>query len=109
MSSMEKQLAGHGPDDLKNEQVLVADETLPGKTISVREEQSQEVSLFQPLNDAERPEPERKIVVTIRSVIIGCVLGSLVNASNLYLGESSPRSPYSHSQDRVAHADLFKV
>ena len=89
MSSHEKQPTDRSltQDDLKNEQVFVADETIPGKDFSVKEEQSHEFSLFRPLEDAEGPEPENEIVVTFRSVLVGCILGSLVNASNLYLGQ----------------------
>lgn len=38
---------------------------------------------FEPFNDL--PE-ERKIIVTIRAMLVGCVCGALVNASNVYLG-----------------------
>lgn len=43
--------------------------------------------LFRPLlMDASIPTEENPL--TIRAVVVGCILGSLVCASNLYLGES---------------------
>lgn len=38
---------------------------------------------FEPFHDI--PD-ERKIIVTIRAMLVGCVCGALVNASNVYLG-----------------------
>ncbi|KAH8898490.1 OPT superfamily oligopeptide transporter [Thozetella sp. PMI_491] len=44
------------------------------------------IDLFEPLppNPGQRPEASR--VLTVRALVLGCVLGTLVNASNLYLG-----------------------
>ena len=41
---------------------------------------------FKPFPDVPNEETESSRVVTVRSILIGCILGSLVNASNLYLG-----------------------
>lgn len=49
----------------------------------------EEEDLFRPLKMDPNIPPEDDIV-TIRAVVIGCILGSLVCASNLYLGESAP-------------------
>lgn len=38
---------------------------------------------YEPFNDI--PE-ERKTIVTIRAMLVGCICGALVNASNVYLG-----------------------
>ncbi|KAM0326716.1 hypothetical protein ACHAQA_006589 [Verticillium albo-atrum] len=49
------------------------------------EEQHEEEDLYRPLKmDADLP-PEGN-PLTIRAVVVGCILGSLVNASNVYLG-----------------------
>lgn len=32
--------------------------------------------------------PEENNILRIRSIVLGCILGALVNASNVYLGES---------------------
>lgn len=48
----------------------------------------EEEDLYRPLlMDANIPHEED--IVTIRAVVVGCILGSLVCASNLYLGESA--------------------
>lgn len=47
------------------------------------EQEAPEADPFTPFNDL--PE-ERHYIVTIRALIIGCICGALVNASNVYLG-----------------------
>jgi hypothetical protein len=48
--------------------------------------EEEEEDLFKPLlMDASIPHEENPL--TIRAVVVGCILGSLVCASNLYLGE----------------------
>lgn len=46
------------------------------------------VDLFSPLPPLEGV-PEEPMPLTMRALFVGCVLGSLVNASNVYLGKSS--------------------
>jgi hypothetical protein len=51
--------------------------------------EEEEEDLYRPLlMDPSIPHEENPL--TIRAVVIGCVLGSLVCASNLYLGEFAP-------------------
>jgi hypothetical protein len=53
------------------------------------EAEEEEEDLYRPLPmDPNLPHEEN--IVTIRAVVVGCILGSLVCASNLYLGESVP-------------------
>jgi hypothetical protein len=46
------------------------------------------VDLFSPLPPLEGV-PEEPMPLTIRALVVGIVLGSLVNASNVYLGKPS--------------------
>jgi hypothetical protein len=43
---------------------------------------------FEPFPEANDNPLEASRIVTVRSILVGCILGSLVNASNLYLGKS---------------------
>lgn len=55
-------------------------------------EEEVEEDLYRPLlMDAGIPHEENPL--TIRAVVVGCILGSLVCASNLYLGMSIPGPP----------------
>ncbi|KAK1460510.1 oligopeptide transporter [Colletotrichum cuscutae] len=48
-------------------------------------EEHKEEDLYRPLKmDANIPHEEN--ILTVRAIVVGCILGSLVNASNLYLG-----------------------
>jgi hypothetical protein len=51
------------------------------------EEEEEELDLYKPLV-MDPGIPYEPNPLTIRAVVTGCVLGGLVNASNLYLGES---------------------
>lgn len=54
--------------------------------IDVDEDEVEELDLYRPLPmDPNIPYEDNPL--TIRAVLIGCILGALVNASNLYLGE----------------------
>lgn len=53
-------------------------------------EEEEEDDLYRPLIMDATIAPEEN-PLTIRAVVVGCVLGSLVCASNLYLGEFWPR------------------
>lgn len=87
MPPQEEQTEPSKVDELKHEQVRAAEDTLPDTAPSISEGASAAVNIYLPLEVAEGAQPETRIVVTIRSVVVGCILGSLVNASNLYLGE----------------------
>lgn len=50
------------------------------------ESEAAEMDIFEPLPDGHYDRPENERVLTIRAVLVGSILGSLVNASNLYLG-----------------------
>ena len=53
-----------------------------------REEAEEELDLYVPLvMDPSIPREDH--ILTARAIIVGCVLGCLVNASNLYLGKTS--------------------
>ena len=70
------------PADLKSHHVAV------DKLGSEADDEIEE-DLFRPLiMDSSIPPEENPL--TIRAVVVGCILGSLVCASNLYLGESAP-------------------
>lgn len=50
------------------------------------DEEEEELDLYRPLPmDPNIPYEDNPL--TIRAVVVGCILGALVNASNLYLGE----------------------
>lgn len=55
-------------------------------------EEEEELDLYKPLlmdpGIEHEPNP-----LTVRAVVIGCILGALVNASNLYLGKSDDVCP----------------
>lgn len=53
------------------------------------EEPKGEEDLYRPLKMDAELVPEGN-PLTIRAVVVGCILGSLVNASNVYLGECLP-------------------
>jgi hypothetical protein len=62
------------------------------KTGSEVDDDDIEEDLFRPLlMDPTIPHEENPL--TIRAVVVGCILGSLVCASNLYLGECLARPP----------------
>lgn len=46
----------------------------------------EEVDIFSPLPDLHTHEPE-EMPLTFRAIVVGLILGSLVNASNVYLGK----------------------
>lgn len=50
------------------------------------EEEEEELDLYKPLV-MDPGIPHEPNPLTLRAVVTGCVLGALVNASNLYLGE----------------------
>jgi len=60
------------------------------------DEEEEELDLYKPLV-MDPGIPHEPNPLTIRAVVTGCVLGALVNASNLYLGECEhmqlPASP----------------
>lgn len=58
--------------------------------IDIVEGEEEEIDLYKPfvMDPAIPYEPNP---LTVRAVVTGCVLGVLVNASNLYLGEFLPR------------------
>lgn len=49
------------------------------------DEEIEFIDIFSPLPPLEGV-PEEKNPLTLRAVLIGCILGSLVNCSNVYLG-----------------------
>jgi hypothetical protein len=51
------------------------------------EEEEEELDLYKPLV-MDPGIPHEPNPLTIRAVVTGCILGGLVNASNLYLGKS---------------------
>lgn len=48
-------------------------------------EEHKEEDLYRPLKMDENI-PHEENILTVRAIVVGCILGSLVNASNLYLG-----------------------
>jgi hypothetical protein len=54
--------------------------------INVDEDEVAELDLYRPL-PMDPNIPYENNPLTIRAVVVGCILGALVNASNLYLGE----------------------
>jgi len=51
-------------------------------------ESEPDFDFFVPFPVAEgAPEETHSQILTIRAVVVGCILGGLVNASNVYLGE----------------------
>lgn len=63
-------------------------------TESVKSRNEIESDPFIPLPDDDSiPEETNSQILTIRAVVVGCVLGALVNASNVYLGKSRPADP----------------
>ncbi len=75
----ESQPAHEGGDDLKEHHISIEK---AGTDVSNDDEDD----LYRPLiMDPSIPHEENPL--TIRAVVVGCVLGSLVCASNLYLGE----------------------
>lgn len=74
------------------EPAIVGDEKAPSVTAKSdsSEESTDEITdLFVSFPPIKGREPEQN-PLTIRAVLIGIILGSLVNASNVYLGESKP-------------------
>lgn len=61
--------AGHDGNSLKEELVL-----------------EEELDLYSPL-PVDPTIPVEENILTVRAIVVGCILGGLVNASNLYLGE----------------------
>jgi hypothetical protein len=79
--------------ELKTEEPIrkLSDSNENGTTITMLREESKDVlDPFEPFSDIPNEETESSRVVTVRSILIGCILGSLVNASNLYLGKHPP-------------------
>lgn len=81
-----------GPDDYKHD-----------LKVDIKEgEEEEELDLYRPLPmDPNLPYEDNPL--TVRAVVVGCILGALVNASNLYLGKFSGvlgRSPQSLRCDR---------
>lgn len=75
------------------EPAIVGDEKAPSVTAKSdsSEESTDEITdLFVSFPPIKGREPEQN-PLTIRAVLIGICLGSLVNASNVYLGESEAR------------------
>lgn len=73
-----------GPNELKTELTVGNSEKDHGSDDPEEEEED----LWKPLKmEADIPYEENPL--TIRAVVVGCILGSLVAASNLYLGERS--------------------
>ncbi|KAK4187920.1 putative transporter [Podospora australis] len=68
-----------GPNELKTEI------TVGGSEKSALESEVEEEDLWKPLKMYEGI-PHEPNPLTFRAIIVGCILGSLVNASNLYLG-----------------------
>ena len=64
-----------------------ADEVKRDVQVEVNEEE-EETDLYRPLTMDPNLPPEGE-PLTFRAVVVGCILGGLVNASNLYLGEST--------------------
>lgn len=63
-------------------------EPVPDAKVPETEDVKGEEDLYRPLvMDPNIPHEEN--ILTVRAVVVGCMLGSLVNASNLYLGKSS--------------------
>lgn len=74
------------------ERKATATESVEPTTVLSSEEKTElvlddeeEADLFSPLPDVKNAEPEGH-PLTVRAVLVGLVLGSLVNASNVYLG-----------------------
>jgi hypothetical protein len=60
--------------------------TEPIIEVKIPEEEEEELDLYVPLK-MDLNLPVENHILTIRAIVIGCALGSLVNASNLYLGK----------------------
>lgn len=81
----------------KNETMIHDDDLKSEGTAEIEEE-----DLYMPLKmDPNVPHEENPL--TIRAVAVGCLLGFLVNASNLYLGMSpwSPEASNSHALSKL--------
>jgi hypothetical protein len=72
----------------------VSESTLPqdADEKSLAQGQSEAIDLYVPLPEDGYAQPENSRVLTIRAVGVGCLLGSMVNASNLYLGKQASRT-----------------
>ena len=63
------------------------------ETVEIRDEDTtQEVDPFVPF-PVEDGQPTEESILTFRAIIVGCCLGALVNASNVYLGKNYERPP----------------
>jgi hypothetical protein len=54
------------------------------------EEEDAHIDLYRPL-PMDPGLPVEEHILTFRSIVVGCILGGVTNASNLYLGESPRR------------------
>lgn len=94
--------------ELKTQEVAV-------EKVSSEPEEVEEEDLYRPLAmDPSIPHEENPL--TFRAVFVGCILGSLVCASNLYLGEfapfsssKSPRRPWQSTTSVIATRVSFSL
>lgn len=59
-----------------------------GEKISVQQGEAVDVDLYTPLHGVDKYNPSERLL-TARSLIVGAVLGSLVNCGNIYLGTAT--------------------
>lgn len=78
--------SGQDPGEIiKDKSATNVDEAGNEKAIKVGE--TEVVDIFQPFPPDPNARPERQWVVTIRAVVLGCMIGTAVSASSLYLGK----------------------